>query len=1083
MNPEDSTSPEDSKDITNISSPLAISIDEGPGTTIGPYKLLAKLGEGGFGVVWAAEQREPVKQRVALKIIKIGMDTKQVVARFEAERQALAMMSHPNIAKVLGAGSTDSGRPYFCLELIRGIPITQYCDENKLPTNERLELFIKVCRAIQHAHQKGIVHRDIKPSNILVSIHDGEAVPKVIDFGIAKATQQELTEKTIYTQLQQFIGTPAYMSPEQAVMSGLDIDTRSDIYSLGVLLYELLTGRTPFDAKELMESGLDGMRQIIREREPERPSTKLSALQNEERTTTAQRRSSEFPNLISVLRGDLDWIAMKALEKDRTRRYDTANGLAMDIRRHLDNEPVTARPPSALYRLEKAWRRNKLATTAAGAVAASLILGLGLSIFSLSRERDARTAAVDAQLESDRRRAEAEQARVAEAEQRRLAQENGLKARQLQYAAQVHLAHQAWNDGDFAGARELLELQRPGPSESDLRGFEWRYLWELCQDQSVHTLQPFIEPRNVGWWESGLISFSSDGSLLAIADGKIVRIIDFDTRQELKSLELQGDRVKAFAFSPTDNDQLALSDGNSVLLWDVMANTPASVISTDTNSAVEALAFSPGGEKLAIGTGGGDEGGRMELWDVKTRTRDWRADKPAHFDGKKVEPTLCMTFSRDGGQIVSGGGDTKIKFWDAITGDQIGAALEAHTAYVLSLNFSPDGRLLASAGIDGRILVWDFATRQKRPEFLGHRGVVKSVTFTPDGRMLVSGGEDSTIRCWDLTSSKQISILRGHTAMIHSLALSPTGQSVVSVSDKTVKVWNPPPHVERNVLDQHEGWLNGAVLSPDGKIVAVPDYHAHHVKLWDVHSRSFIGNLPTPAGGHRSLAFSPDGRWLASVGQDRMARLWDWRQRKEAANYSFDPGVWSVSFSFDSRLLSAVVAHRLKVWRTASGEEIQLIRGFDNLIDNATFSPKEALLATSRAMDGIVNLWDIQEGKEVASISMNSPSELAYSPDGSLLAVRTPGPSISLVDVKQATIVRQIRVEQLQAMAISNDNKTLATAGRDGKIRLWNIASGQTALTLHHIGPATGVSFSEDGTMLATSGADATVRLWPAPSP
>jgi eukaryotic-like serine/threonine-protein kinase len=287
---------------------------EQPGLLIARYKLLEKLGEGGFGSVWAAEQREPVRRRVALKIIKLGMDTKQVVARFEAERQALALMDHPNIAKVLDAGATDTGRPYFVMELVRGIPITQYCDQEKLAVRERLELFIKVCQAIQHAHQKGIIHRDIKPSNILVTLHDGVPVPKVIDFGIAKATQAELTELTIYTQHQQFIGTPAYMSPEQAEMSGLDIDTRSDIYSLGVLLYELLTGKTPFEPRTLLAAGLDEMRRIIREQEPARPSTRLGKLAREEQTTTAQRRQTEPPRLVRMLQGDLDWIAMKCLE-------------------------------------------------------------------------------------------------------------------------------------------------------------------------------------------------------------------------------------------------------------------------------------------------------------------------------------------------------------------------------------------------------------------------------------------------------------------------------------------------------------------------------------------------------------------------------------------------------------------------------------------------------------------------------------------------------------------------------------------------------------------------------------------------
>src|SRR5438876_101984 len=310
------------------------------------------------------------------------MDTRSVIARFEAERQALALMDHPNIAKVLDAGATQTGRPFFVMELVRGIKITNYCDENKLSTGARLKLFTQVCHAIQHAHQKGIIHRDIKPSNILVTVNDGAPVPKVIDFGIAKATtDQRLTDKTVFTAFEQFIGTPAYMSPEQAEITSLDVDTRSDIYSLGVLLYELLTGKTPFDAKELLQAGLDEMRRTIREKEPDRPSTRVSTLGGHELTTTAKRRGLEAPRLVNVLRGDLDWIVMKCLEKDRARRYETANGLASDIQRHLNNEPVVACPPSNLYRFQKLVRRNKLTFAAAGGIAAALVIGLGIALW------------------------------------------------------------------------------------------------------------------------------------------------------------------------------------------------------------------------------------------------------------------------------------------------------------------------------------------------------------------------------------------------------------------------------------------------------------------------------------------------------------------------------------------------------------------------------------------------------------------------------------------------------------------------------------------------------------------------------
>ncbi len=368
-------------------------IAEAKGTRIGRYKLLQKIGEGGCGVVWMAEQEKPVRRQVALKIIKLGMDTNEVIARFDAERQALAMMDHPNIAKILDAGATEAGRPYFVMELVRGIRITEFCDRHNLGTDARLKLFCQVCNAVQHAHQKGIIHRDLKPSNILVTLSESEPVPKVIDFGIAKATNGRLTDRTLFTAFEQFIGTPSYMSPEQAELSEVNVDTRSDVYSLGVLLYELLTGRLPFDPKTLLRAGLDEIRRIIREVDPPRPSTNLSTLGDSDRIQVAKLRNTDPAKLSLLLRGDLDWIVMRCLEKNRARRYATVNALAADIARHLNNEPVVARPASRLYRLNRLIRRNRLAFAAVLTVACALIAGTVISSLQAVRARRAERAA------------------------------------------------------------------------------------------------------------------------------------------------------------------------------------------------------------------------------------------------------------------------------------------------------------------------------------------------------------------------------------------------------------------------------------------------------------------------------------------------------------------------------------------------------------------------------------------------------------------------------------------------------------------------------------------------------------------
>ncbi len=520
------------KPVPSTDPPLVEPLTEKPGDRIGRYKILQKIGDGGCGVVYMAEQEQPVRRRVALKVIKLGMDTKQVIARFEAERQALALMDHPNIAKVLDAGATDKGRPFFVMELVKGIRITDYCDQNNLSTRARLELFIQVCHAIQHAHQKGIIHRDIKPSNILVTLHDGVPVPKVIDFGIAKATSgQHLTEKTLFTAFEQFVGTPVYMSPEQAEMSGLDIDTRTDIYALGVLLYELLTGKTPFDAKRLHQAALDEIRRIIRDEEPLPPSTRLSTLDAAEQRTIATLRQSEPPKLFGIIRGDLDWIAMKCLEKDRTRRYETANGLSMDIQRYLDNDPIVARPPSKFYRFQKMARRNKLVFAASAAVFAALLLGVVGSTWQAIRARRAEQRANQQRERAEQEARRAEEATGKEQQERARAEAEAQKARSeadnlqrlLNYTSADYMLSQGRLDEAYADIERAIQS-----------GSNWEYGHQLGKivSRSRDDWQLVMRAANADKPSIGcfagdetpyLVLASDEGAkLFSVADGRLL---------------------------------------------------------------------------------------------------------------------------------------------------------------------------------------------------------------------------------------------------------------------------------------------------------------------------------------------------------------------------------------------------------------------------------------------------------------------------------------------------------------------------------------------------------------------------------
>ncbi len=706
----------------------------------GRFKLRQKLGEGGMGEVWVADQAAPVQRRVAVKVVRPGLDSERMLARFDQERQALALMDHPNIAKVLDAGEAD-GRPYFVMELIKGVPITDYCDRAKLSPRERLALFVPVCEAVQHAHQKGVVHRDLKPSNILVALYDGRPVPKVIDFGIAKATGPRLTDRSIYTEVGALIGTLEYMAPEQAELNNLDIDTRADVYALGAILYELLTGSVPFSRQELQAAGFLEMLRVIREVEPPRPSTKLS--KSGTLPSVADVRRTDPQKLVSLMRGELDWIILKCLEKDRGRRYQAASGLARDLEHYLADEPVEACPPTASYRLRKFARKHRTALVTATAFAILLVAGVVVSTWQAVRAtsagREARrlqTAAEQAELEAkqDRLAALAAKQQALEAKTEADKQRDGAdkqrdEARLAAYASGIGLAQRAWEEGNVVRAGELLAEVPKEAAGRTLRGFEWFYLSRLCHPDEL-TLAGHAGPVSE-------VAFSPDGQRLASGSrDQTVKIWDSATGKELFALKGHAGAVLSVAFSPDGKRLASASDDQTVKIWDSATGKELLALKGHAG-AVGSVAFSPNGQRLA-----------------------------------------------------SGSTDQTVKIWDSVTGKEL-FALKGHAGTVSSVAFSPDGQRLASGSTDQTAKIWESVTGKELFALKGHAGFAWSVAFSPDGQRLASASDDQMVKIWETATGKELFALKGHPGWVRSVAFSPNGQRVASgSSDQTVKIWD-----------------------------------------------------------------------------------------------------------------------------------------------------------------------------------------------------------------------------------------------------------------------------------------------------
>jgi WD40 repeat protein len=955
------------------------------------------------------------------------------------------MMDHPNIAKVLDAGTTEAGRPYFIMELVRGIRITEYCDQNHLSTRERLDLFIKVCHAIQHAHQKGIIHRDIKPSNIMVTLHDGVPVPKVIDFGIAKATEGRLTDATVYTQLHQFVGTPAYISPEQAEMSGLDIDTRSDIYSLGVLLYELLIGSTPFDAQELMASGIDAMRKMIREKEPVRPSTRLLTLQGEELTTTAKRRSSDAPKLVHQLKGDLDWIVMKCLEKDRTRRYETASGLASDLKRHLNNEPVLARPPSAAYKFQKAFRRNKLVFTAAAAVGGVLVLGAIVSTWQAVRATHAKRDALAAQAQAVQAQAQAVKAQANQAKLRQQAEAEELAARQRAYASDMNVAKQALDGNNLGRVLDLLKRQRPQPGQRDLRGWEWRYLWQQCRSDALFTLcQESSEIES--------LAVSQDGQWLAIGryrGGLEVR--DLRTREQVFQLA-EGGFVYA-VFSPTEPllafTSSTFSDSgeerDTLRLWNAatrqMIGAPLPL-----NSECTGLAFAKDGRTLVTATSSPGTEAQIILWRISegTKLTNYNAEQIGDDSGTGFAATPDLSLAAYG--LESG---KKLCVVDLRDGKKLWTN-NAAQEFVEALAFSPDGKTLASANgfaeSDTDIRLWDVASGKEIGRLKGHGSWVSSLVFWPDGKKLASSSGDQTIRIWDVASQQCLDVLRGHRLEVWRLALLPDHTTLVSgCKDGTVCFWDTSVR------------------------------HSHEARI----------TLPEPMTAWR---FAPDSQSVVTLDPQGRVTRWQGRDFQQAETlFEIDTNRYPEGdlFSSDGRWLAVTTTNNvLQVWDVSRGRPRRELPRQGGKIYAPSFSADGNKLVTWSGDDKVFREWDLNSNPSQPIHSWGAPGKywaIASSPDQRLWLVADHGANALLEDLEGEGSVRtNLDVHEMSGAAFSPDGKLFAVASYMGYARVWETATWREVATLRgYLLSVSSVAFSRDGERLATGGDNKeALKLW-----
>ncbi len=1068
------------------STSFACGLSEKSGDRIGRYKLLEQIGEGGCGVVYMAEQEEPVRRRVALKVIKLGMDTKSVIARFEAERQALALMDHPNIAKVFDGGATQTGRPYFVMELVRGLRITEFCDEARLPTDARLRLFVQVCQAVQHAHQKGIIHRDLKPSNILVTVNDGAPVPKVIDFGIAKATGQKLTDKTLFTHFHAFIGTPAYTSPEQAEMSSVDVDTRSDIYSLGVLLYELLTGCTPFDGEELLRSGLDEMRRIIRDVEPPKPSTRLSshALAEERKVTLAShgrnegkaqggcgasspsvrvslgpslpqkhRRLQDHKVRAHRIRGDLDWIVMKCLEKDRSRRYGTANDLAADIQRHLAHEPIQARPVSVLGRFWR-WRRRHpgIAILSASVLLLLIVVAVGSAVAAW-RVTTARRAE-----HAERQKADAANRDLRSANSRLADTVNVLELRRAEDLLRI-------NDSS-AGVAHLVAMLRGDPSNHVVAS---RLVSALVhRNWALPALPPILHRDRVS-----TVAFSPDGKqILSASWDKTAQVFDAASGT-LRFVVHHDDAVLMAQYDGVGRRIVTTSADGTARIWNAGNGEPLTPPMRHKGKVLRAE-FSPDGQSLL--TTAAEK--LVRLWNATNGAL--RFELRAH----SIDTTAAR-FAPDGARLVTASAWGSIRIWP-VASTNVLSQVDAHYRAIHSLAFNRDDRPFASAGEDGKALLWDLSTGQRVGAAMDHEGPVRHAVFSPDGRWLLTAAHGGAASLWNATNGQPVGPPMQHDGSVVFGAFSSDGRAIVTTSmDNSARLWsvrNGTPLCQP--LRSLEA-VSQARFSPDGLKLVTGSWD-RTVQIWNIWPTRYQGTELRVGKGVILVAFDPLGTSVACASIDRMVRQWDARTGQAIGQpMPHERRVQSIDYSPDGRrIVTACADGAAYLWDTATGLRVGAPLQHSNTVWLAQFSPDGERVATA-SEDGTARVWNAATSQPLTPpLDHGAPVNAArFSPDGRWLATASDNWSAQVWDASTGRPVteRLPHRDNVEWVEFSPNGQSLVSASSDNTARVWQIGTSQPiGPPLQHTRTVQKAIFSPDGRRVVTASLDGTARIWDA---